>query len=49
MSELSDRTFEMGDGERLPLTDATIRDVWSRTYNTDGKPDWSNIYPYYLP
>ncbi|MBW2495628.1 MAG: nuclear transport factor 2 family protein [Deltaproteobacteria bacterium] len=49
MSELSDRTFEAGNGERLPLTDAAIRDVWTRTYNTDGKPDWSNIYPYYHP
>ena len=24
-----------------------IRDLWSRTYNTQGKPDWSHIYPYY--
>ena len=49
MSELGDRTFSKGNGERRPLTEATIRDVWSRTYNTDGKPDWSNIYPYYHP
>ena len=49
MSELSDRTFETLDGGRLPLTDATIRDLWSRTYDGDGKPAWSNIYPYYHP
>ena len=24
-----------------------IRELWSRTYNTSGKPDWSHILPYY--
>ena len=24
-----------------------IRELWSRTYNTQGKPDWSHIFPYY--
>jgi limonene-1,2-epoxide hydrolase len=24
-----------------------ILDLWSRTYNTQGKPDWSHIFPYY--
>jgi limonene-1,2-epoxide hydrolase len=24
-----------------------IRELWSRTYNTEGKPDWSHILPYY--
>jgi limonene-1,2-epoxide hydrolase len=27
----------------------TVRELWSKTYNTDGKPDWSHIYPYYHP
>jgi limonene-1,2-epoxide hydrolase len=27
----------------------TIRALWSKTYNTQGKPDWSHIYPYYHP
>jgi limonene-1,2-epoxide hydrolase len=27
----------------------TIRELWSKTYNTDGKPDWSHIFPYYHP
>lgn len=22
-------------------------DLWSKTYNTEGKPDWSHILPYY--
>lgn len=24
-----------------------IVQLWSKTYNTDGKPDWSHIMPYY--
>ncbi|MDD3520644.1 MAG: nuclear transport factor 2 family protein [Actinomycetota bacterium] len=26
-----------------------IRELWSKTYNTEGKPDWSHIFPYYHP
>jgi hypothetical protein len=29
------------------LTKDLILDLWSRTYNTEGKPDWSHILPYY--
>lgn len=25
----------------------TIKALWSKTYNTEGKPDWSHIMPYY--
>lgn len=25
----------------------TVRELWSQTYNTEGKPDWSHILPYY--
>ena len=25
----------------------TIRELWSQTYNTNGKPDWSHLFPYY--
>jgi len=31
----------------LQLSPHTVRDLWSQTYNTDGKPDWSHIFPYY--
>jgi limonene-1,2-epoxide hydrolase len=31
------------------LTPEQFRQLWSRTYNTDGKPDWSHIFPYYHP
>jgi limonene-1,2-epoxide hydrolase len=30
-----------------PLTTERIRDLWSHTYNTQGKPDWSHLFPYY--
>lgn len=33
--------------ERLVLNEETIAQLWSKTYNTNGKPDWSHIYPYY--
>jgi len=29
------------------LTPERFRELWSRTYNTEGKPDWSHILPYY--
>jgi limonene-1,2-epoxide hydrolase len=31
------------------LNAATVRELWSKTYNADGKPDWSHIFPYYHP
>jgi limonene-1,2-epoxide hydrolase len=30
-----------------PLNIETVKELWSKTYNTDGKPDWSHIFPYY--
>jgi hypothetical protein len=29
------------------LTKELVLELWSRTYNTEGKPDWSHILPYY--
>ena len=29
------------------LTPEKIREQWGKTYNSDGKPDWSHIFPYY--
>jgi limonene-1,2-epoxide hydrolase len=35
---------------RLKTLDVnTVRELWSKTYNANGKPDWSHIYPYYHP
>ncbi len=31
------------------LTSDQILDLWSKTYNADGKPDWSHLFPYYHP
>lgn len=33
--------------ERLELNEENVLELWSKTYNTDGKPDWSHIYKYY--
>jgi len=30
-----------------PLNPELVLELWSRTYNTDGKPDWTHIFPYY--
>ena len=30
-----------------PLTVERFRVLWSKTYNREGKPDWSHIFPYY--
>jgi limonene-1,2-epoxide hydrolase len=29
------------------LTKDLVLDLWSKTYNTEDKPDWSHILPYY--
>jgi hypothetical protein len=29
------------------LSKEMILDLWTKTYNTEGKPDWSHILPYY--
>lgn len=33
--------------EPKPLSISVIKELWSKTYNTEGKPDWSHILPYY--
>jgi len=33
--------------EKLVINQDTIKELWSKTYNTEGKPDWSHILPYY--
>ncbi len=29
------------------LNSESVLRLWSKTYNTNGKPDWSHIFPYY--
>ena len=36
-------------GPALPSSLEEVKALWSKTYNTQGKPDWSHIYPYYHP
>jgi limonene-1,2-epoxide hydrolase len=31
-----------------PLDPELVLDLWSKTYNTSGKPDWSHIFGYYV-
>jgi len=31
----------------MDINRETIIDLWSKTYNTEGRPDWSHILPYY--
>jgi len=41
---------ENGETGRLKTLDInTVRELWSKTYNANGKPDWSHLYPYYHP
>lgn len=43
----SDNSPQVGRLERLDVN--TIRKLWSKTYNAEGKPDWSHLFPYYHP
>lgn len=31
----------------IPLDTKRVMELWSQTYNRNGKPDWSHIFPYY--
>ena len=33
--------------EKNTITVEHIKELWSKTYNTEGRPDWSHIPPYY--
>ena len=36
-------------GQIRPLDIYVVKELWSKTYNSNGKPDWSHIFPYYHP
>jgi limonene-1,2-epoxide hydrolase len=43
-----DKDSEQKKSAAYTILDAeTIKELWSKTYNTEGKPDWSHILPYY--
>ena len=49
-SEAEDVSVAPEIQERLAeLTADLVEHLWSKTYNTQGKPDWSHIFPYYHP
>jgi hypothetical protein len=31
----------------MKLTPTVLKEYWSKTYNGEGKPDWSHIFPFY--
>lgn len=37
----------MDENKTMEINAQTIKELWSKTYNTEGKPDWSHIMPYY--
>ena len=39
--------MSVNNGEMLELNKENVLFLWSKTYNTDGKPDWSHIFKYY--
>lgn len=48
MTEIGNKA-EAGLPGGLKLDAETVRLYWSRTYNSEGKPDWSHILPFYHP
>lgn len=42
-----DKISSSDNGEKLPLNKDSIKVLWSKTYNQEGRPDWSHIFPYY--
>ncbi|KAF0130279.1 MAG: limonene-1 2-epoxide hydrolase [Bacteroidetes bacterium] len=38
---------EQTDFETKTITVELVKELWSKTYNTEGRPDWSHILPYY--
>jgi limonene-1,2-epoxide hydrolase len=43
---MSEQGSEQESGT-MDLNAESIKVLWSKTYNTQGKPDWSHILPYY--
>jgi hypothetical protein len=45
MEEMDLATQNRYDDYRLTID--IVKELWTKTYNTEGKPDWSHILPYY--
>jgi limonene-1,2-epoxide hydrolase len=44
---MNDLTEEQPGTEYSIKDVETVKELWEKTYNTEGKPDWSHILPYY--
>lgn len=44
---MSNKTSGYNDYTVKPLTVDSVRELWTKTYNQEGKPDWSHIFHYY--
>lgn len=42
-----EQPFEIAEQTKVTINADTIKELWSQTYNREGKPDWSHIFPYY--
>lgn len=38
---------KQNDFEKKAITVELVKELWSETYNTAGRPDWTHILPYY--
>jgi len=46
MSQI-EKDIKIDSSIKKQLNVDTIKELWSKTYNTEGKPDWSHIFKYY--
>lgn len=44
--EISESSVPANHEKKIVTVDL-VKELWSKTYNTQGKPDWSHILPYY--
>jgi limonene-1,2-epoxide hydrolase len=42
-----EQEFQSREQDQVVLDMDTIKALWSKTYNREGKPDWSHIFRYY--
>lgn len=45
MISSEDQVYDQNNLESLTVD--LVKELWSKTYNTEGDPDWSHIIPYY--
>jgi len=43
----NNNSTEPNNFDKEKITVELIKELWSKTYNTEGRPDWSHILPFY--